>query len=118
MVHHGRCAGHEEAANKLVDVDRWNRSRRWANDLLVTDETAHGKTTPAHAAHKAAREADMAFATEAHAVGDWDGSCAVGRGAQHADGFLTRLELVVAVGDAVHVQVVGGLGLAQLRCEI
>lgn len=59
----------------------------------------------------------MAFATEAHAVGDWDGSCAVGRGAQHADGFLTRLELVV-VGDAVHVQVVGSLGLAQLRCEI
>jgi hypothetical protein len=58
----------------------------------------------------------MAFATEAHAICDGDGSCAVGRGAQHADGFLTRLEVVI--GDAVHFQVVAALWLAQLRCEV
>lgn len=55
----------------------------------------------------------MAFTTETHAVGDWDGPRAIGRGAQHADGLLTRL-----IGNSVHLQVVVELRGAQLRCEI
>ena len=86
---------------ELVDMGRQDRSRRLIVDLLVTDKAAHRETAPAHAAHKAARETDMAFTSETHTIGNWDGSCAVGRGAQHADGFLARLELVV-IGNAVH----------------
>lgn len=58
----------------------------------------------------------MALATEAHAVSDGDGFCAEGRGAEHGDGFLSRLEVVIR--DAVHVHVGVGLGLAQLRRQV
>lgn len=58
----------------------------------------------------------MAFAAEAHAVSNGNGLCAVVRGAEHADGFLTRLD-VKAVA-AVHVHIVIWLGLAQLRSQV
>lgn len=84
--------------------------------ILVTDKAAHGQTAPAHATHEAAREADMAFTAEAHAISYGNRLCAVGRGAEHADRFLAAFGLVVR--DAVHVQVVVGLRLAQLRGQV
>ena len=84
--------------------------------ILVTDKAAHGQTAPAHATHEAAREADMAFTAEAHAVSYGDGLCAVGRSAEHADGFLAAFGVIVR--DAVHFHVVVGLWLAQLRGQV
>ena len=100
----------------LASVERKSRRQQWSQYVLVADEAAHGQTAPAHATHEAAREADMALTAEAHAVSYGNGLCAVGRGAEHADGFLAAFGLIVR--DAVHVHVVVGLRLAQLRGQV
>ena len=100
----------------LASVEGKTRRYHWSQYVLIADEAAHGQTTPAHATHEAAREADMTFTAEAHAVSYRNGLCAVGRSAEHADGFLAAFGVVVR--DAIHVHVVVGLWLAQLRGQV